>query len=294
MSRRKSSNKTILSIVASVVLVVLAFVGYKLGIFETEKDASIVDGDFSVHFIDVGQGDCILIKTNKGNMLIDAGENGKERDVLDYLSEHEVTNLEYFIATHPHSDHIGGAAEVINNLDVKNVIVSDVVHDTVTFEKMYTAISTNECNAIIAKPGSEYTFGDVKFTVLAPFENDDNLNNMSVAIKLTYGKHSFLFTGDAEKEVEEQLLESGYDLSADVYKVAHHGSETSNTDDFIDSVNPEIAVISVGIGNSYGHPDYVVTDRLEQRNINYYMTSRKGNIVIKSDGEKLTVECEND
>ncbi len=292
MVERKIVNKTTLTIIISVILVILAFVGYKLGLFENEQEAPIVDGDFSVHFIDVGQGDCILIKTNKGNMLIDAGENGEESTVLNYLSEHEVTELDYFVATHPHADHIGGAAEVINAIDIKNVIISDAIHDSATFEEMLIAIKNKKCNRIIAEPGSEYTFGDVMFTILSPFEDDDNLNNMSVTLKLTYGTHSFLFTGDAEKEVEEQLIEAGYDLSADVYKLAHHGSSTSNTDEFIDAINPDIAVICYGAGNKYGHPHDEIKDMIDEKNITCYSTAGNGTVIIKSDGEKLTVKTE--
>lgn len=294
MSARKSTNKLISTIIVLVLAIIISFVGSKLGLFETESSLPIDDGAFSVHFIDVGQGDCTLIKTVNGNMLIDAGENGYETTVLNYLEEHGVTELEYFVATHPHSDHIGGAAEVISGITVKNVIMprlsSANTPATKTYEKMLTAIKQSGAKAISAKPGSEYRFGDVEFTVLSPFNQDENLNNMSVTLKLTYGSHSFMFTGDAEKEVEKQLIDKGYDLRADVYKLAHHGSTTSNTIDFFDAVNPEIAVISYGVDNSYGHPHDEIIEILEEKNVTYYTTAESGTVIIKAAGDKLWVE----
>lgn len=292
MSTGKSTNKLISTIIVVVLAVLVSFVGSKLGLFETAPSAPIDDGAFSVHFIDIGQGDCTLIKTDKGNMLIDAGENGYETTVLNYLEEHGITELEYFVATHPHSDHIGGAAEVISRITVKNVIMpklsSSNTPTTKTYENMLTAIKNSGSKVIAAKPDSEYSFGDVEFTVLSPFNQDENLNNMSVTLKLTYGSHSFMLTGDAEKEVEKQLLDNGYDLKADVYKLAHHGSTTSNSVEFFDAVNPEIAVISYGAGNSYGHPHDEIIDMLEDKDVTYYTTAESGTIIIKvSDGELL-------
>ncbi len=294
MSARKSTNKLISTIIVFILAAVISFVGSKFGLFETESSLPIDDGAFSVHFIDVGQGDCTLIKTDKGNMLIDAGENGYETTVLNYLEEHGITELEYFVATHPHSDHIGGAAEVISGVAVKNVIMpklsSSNTPTTKTYEKMLTAIKKSGSKVIAAKPGSEYIFGDVGFTVLSPFNQDENLNNMSVTLKLTYGSHSFVLTGDAEKEVEKQLLDCGYDLKADVYKLAHHGSTTSNSFKFFDAVNPEIAVISYGADNSYGHPHDEIIDMLEEKNVTYYTTAGSGTVIVKAAGDKLWVE----
>lgn len=298
MGKTKSANKLISVIITVVVVIIVSIAGVKFGMNENEKDLPETDGVFSVHFIDVGQGDCTLIKTDKGNMLIDAGENGNETAILNYLNEQGVTELEYFVATHPHSDHIGGAAEVISGVNIKNIIMpklsSSNTPTTKTYEKMLLAINNSNANVIAAKPDSEYTFGDVKFIVLSPFEQDENLNNMSVTLKLTYGSHSFLFTGDAEKEVEEQLLDYGYDLKADVFKLAHHGSSTSNSYEFMDVVNPEFAVISYGVDNSYGHPHDETVEMLEEKNITYYSTAQSGNVVIKVVGDSLVVEQNGD
>ncbi|MBQ2812695.1 MAG: MBL fold metallo-hydrolase, partial [Clostridia bacterium] len=220
----KKGKKLIISILSAVIVLVLTLLSEQLlSLFEPlEVNNSKIDSEFSVHFIDVGQGDCTLIKTPDGNMLIDADENGYETTVLEYLEAQGVDSLKYFVATHPHSDHIGGAAEVIEAVTVENVIMPKLSKSntptTATYEKMLNAIKNSSAKVISAKPGSEYSFGGAEFTVLAPFEQDENLNNMSVVLKLTYKGYSFMLSGDAEKEVESQILKAGYDISADVYK----------------------------------------------------------------------------
>ncbi|MBQ7100337.1 MAG: MBL fold metallo-hydrolase, partial [Clostridia bacterium] len=265
-----------------------------LSLFEPlEVNNSKIDSEFSVHFIDVGQGDCTLIKTPDGNMLIDAGENGYETTVLDYLEAQGVDSLKYFVATHPHSDHIGGAAEVLEAVSVENVIMPKLSKDntpaTATYEKMLTAIKNSSAKAISAKPGSEYSFGGAEFTVLAPFEQDENLNNMSVVLKLTYKGYSFMLSGDAEKEVENRILKAGYDISADVYKGAHHGSSTSNSKKFVKAINPTYAVLSYEEGNSYGHPHRETVELFNEEGIVYYSTADYGTIVFTVDNSILDI-----
>ncbi len=295
-SKRKSAGKFSfigILVVIGIIIGIVSTLSDKFGSDDSGNSNPIDYGSFSVHFIDVGQGDCSLIKTDKGNMLIDAGENGNENYVLNYLKKHGVTELEYFVATHPHSDHIGGAAEVLDNIKVKNIIMPNIsesnLPNTKTYENMLTSIKESGAKVIAAKPGKTYTFGDVSFTVLAPFEQDENLNNMSVALKLSCGEYSFMFTGDAEKEVEEQILNGGADLSADVFKLAHHGSSTSNTIEFLEAVSPEYAVISCSADNKYGHPHDETIDSLEKLGIDYYSTYKSGNIIFGIDESGLNV-----
>lgn len=293
--------KLILSVIAAII-VLIGIVGEKFFNFsflgEANPTFSAIDSAFSVHFIDVGQGDCTLIKTDKGNMLIDAGENGNENKILNYLAEQGVEELTYFIATHPHSDHIGGAAEVIRNIKVNNVIMprlsSSNTPTTNTYENMLKAIKSSGAKVIAAAPGKSYTFGDVSFDVLSPYKQDDNFNNMSVSIKLSYNGYSFAFTGDAEKEVEEQILNSGYDISADVYKLAHHGSSTSNTYEFFNAISPQYAVISCSYDNNYGHPHDEIVEMLDKSDTRYFATYEYGTIVFTVDDSGLSVYTEND
>lgn len=298
MARRKNvkNNKKLLKAIISVaVLIVLALVSEPLleNLEPTSVDGSNIESEFSVHFIDVGQGDCTLIKTPEGSMLIDAGENGYEQTVLDYLETQGIDELKYLIASHPHSDHIGGVAEVLEAITVENVIMPKLSESntptTATYEKTLKAIKSSGAKVIAANPGNEYSFGEVEFTVVAPFEQDDNLNNMSVVIRLTYGGYSFLFSADAEKAVEKQILESGCDISADVYKVAHHGSSTSNTENFVRAINPTYAVISCGEDNSYGHPHEEVVELLDNEGIVCYSTAQLNTIVFAVDNNELKV-----
>lgn len=300
MARTKRKNtKSNRFLPTSIILLIAALICALVGKLDLLEASPVNVGyeDFAVHFVDVGQGDCVLVTSSQGNMLIDAGENGNEAKVISYLHDNGVESLDYVVATHPHSDHIGGMAEVIEEFEIKNVIMPKLskanTPTTVTYEKMLTAIQNSGARVIAAKPNSSYTLGDVAFEVLAPFEQDKNLNNMSVVIRLTYGGHSFLFSGDAEKAVEKQLLKSGCDLSAEVYKLAHHGSSTSNSKAFVEAIDPDIAVISCGADNSYGHPHSEIVDLLKSEGIAYYRTDEAGSIVIGVDeNNKLITECE--
>lgn len=294
-SKQRRGNKLIYIVLTVIAVIVFAVYEAANGGFETPEvhEEQLDYGPFSVHFIDVGQGDCSLIKTDKGHMLIDAGENGQEGAVLGYLEKHGITELEYFVATHPHSDHIGGASEVINRVKVKNVIMPKLssinTPTTQTYENMLTAIKKSGAKVISANPGKSYAFGDVSFTILAPFEQDENLNNMSVSLKLSYDEYSFMFTGDAERDVESRILDSGADVSADVFKLAHHGSSTSNTRKFLRAISPEYAVICCSSDNKYGHPHDETIESLEKLGINYYSTYKSGNIIFSVGENGLNV-----
>lgn len=255
----------------------------------TDKEVS----KLKVHFIDVGQGDSVLIESDNKYMLIDAGERNKSKVVIDYLENIGVKKLDYLIATHPHSDHIGGLADVIGYFDIGKVIMPDVVHTTKTFEDLLDAISEKNLKITKAVVGNVYNIGDASFVIIAPNKNSyDNLNNYSVGIKLQNGANSFLFTGDAEVKSENEMLQNGINLDADVLKLGHHGSSTSNSHNFLDAVTPDIAIISVGEGNSYGHPHAEVLQTLNDRNIKLYRTDKQGTIILESDGNTITSNYE--
>ncbi len=303
MARKKQNAKFQKLIFGVVVLVVLTVIGLATGNItpeditgESTAAADVSESDFTVHFVDVGQGDCILIKSGEYTMLIDAGENGNEEKVLSYLEEHGVEKFDYIIATHPHSDHIGGLYEVISEYAVDNVIMPRLTEEntptTVTYEKLLKAVKASEARVIAAVPGNIYSLGKAEFQILAPFEQDDNLNNMSVCVKLTYQGKSFLFTGDAETSVEKQMLNSDVDLSADVLKLAHHGSSTSNSVNFLQAVNPEILVISVGEDNSYGHPHTEIMERVYELDVPIYRTDEDGSVVIAVENNEIKVATE--
>ena len=257
---------------------------------------SAVEGDVSVHFIDVGQGDCELIKTQNKAVLIDCGEKEYYADVIDYIKTQKIEYIDYVIVTHPHSDHAGGMSFILDEFDIGTVIMpkiqESVTPTTSTYIRLLKSIENKNITVEYAEAGKEYTLDDVKMTLLSPVQDYDDLNNYSVAVKLVHGENSFLFTGDIEKEAENDIIENGYNISADVLKVAHHGSSTSSQKKFINAVSPNYAVIEVGSPNSYNHPNADTIQRLENKEITIYRTDLYGNIVFVSDGKTFDILTE--
>lgn len=262
------------------------------------SDIPLVDGEVSVHYVDVGQGDCELIRTATKNVLIDSGERDQSSTVINYIKSQNIERLDYIIVTHPHSDHAGCMSNVIDEFDVGTVILPKIqesmVPTTNTYLRMLQSIENKNIPIEYAKPGNTYTLDDAIMTVLSPLDDYNDLNNYSVAVKFQHGENSFLFTGDIEKEVENDILDSGADVSAKVIKMAHHGSTTSNQKKFLNAVDPEYAVIEVGTPNSYGHPHDKIIQLLENMGVALYRTDRDGNIVFVSDGDELKVVLNND
>ncbi len=249
------------------------------------------DAEVSVHFIDVGQGDSILIKSGGENILIDAGEAEYGDTVVAYLKSENVDKLDYVIATHPHSDHIGGLAEVISGFDVENVIApkvsSDMTPSSVVYKNFLTAVKEKGLTITTAKPGNKYTIGECELLITGPCDDYDDLNNYSVVTKLTHKNNTFLFTGDAEKKSENDMLDKGFDFDADVLKLGHHGSSTSSGKKFLKAVTPEYAVIMCGVGNSYNHPSESVVEAVYEMTDEIYRTDMQGTIIALSDGNNI-------
>ena len=300
MAKRKKiyskSKKQLESFIAMGVLIAVAAFIYFFAPDLFNGDAQrtgkvVLDGTMQVHFIDVGQGDSALIVTPDGKyVLIDAGTNDSEKALKAYLDSQNVVDIEYAVMTHPHEDHIGGADMIFDTYKVKNAILPDVTHDTVTFERMLTTIERNNTNLLTSKSGDVYTVGDVSFKILAPVNTKyKSLNDYSVVVRVDYGGTSFMFTGDAEKLSEKEMLEthSKSEFACDVLKVGHHGSTTSSSVDFVRAVNPKFAVISCGKDNSYGHPHRETVSTLDGEGIEILRTDLLGNIVFKADGAEV-------
>ena len=260
------------------------------------SSVTAVDGDVSVHFIDVGQGDCELIKTQNKAVLIDCGEKEYYADVISYIKSQNIEHIDYVIVTHPHSDHAGGMSFILDEFDIGAVILpkiqESVIPTTSTYIRLLKSIDNKNITVEYAEAGKSYAIDDVKITLLSPVQDYDDLNNYSIAVKLVHGENSFLFTGDIEKEAENDIMENGYDISADVLKVAHHGSSTSSQKKFINAVSPQYAVIEVGAPNSYNHPHKETVQRLENKDIMIYRTDLYGNIVFVSDGKTFNILTE--
>ena len=256
-----------------------------------ENDAEQVKtaGNLEVHFIDVGQGDATLIKCDGHSMLIDAGNNDKGTLVQNYLQHQGVETLDYVIGTHPDADHIGGMDVVLYKFDCKTIIMPDVANNTRTYDDVVQTMKNKGYKTTYPVVGETYTIGGAAFTIIAPNkEYGNDMNSWSVGVLLQNGNHRFLFTGDAEEGAEQDILQNGIDISADVYKVAHHGSNTATSQAFLDAVHPTYAVISAGEGNSYGHPHAEVLNRLRAAGVSVFRTDEQGTIVAASDGTTLT------
>lgn len=247
-----------------------------------------VTDDLKVYFIDVGQADSILVTSKDETMLIDAGNNEDGEEVVNFIKEKGITKLNYVIGTHPHEDHIGGLDDVINAFDIENVVLPDITTNTKTFEDVLDAIENKHLEITTPQIGDTFTLGESNCEVKSTIIDNSNLNLASLVIRLEFGKNSFLFMGDAETENEEQTTWE----QTTVLKVGHHGSNTSSSLKFLEQVKPQIAVIMVGEGNRYGHPNEETLEKLEKMNAKIYRTDENGTITITSDGNECKVETE--
>ncbi|MFD3271539.1 ComEC/Rec2 family competence protein [Paenibacillus dendritiformis] len=259
---------------------------------ETTPPQQAAAGTLQVYYLDVGQGDSTYIRTPQGqHILIDGGDNHKGQTVVDYLEHLGVTQLDVVIATHPDADHIGGLDTVIDAIPVKSVYAPRVSHTTQTYKDFLLAVKNRGLKIKSAKAGLELPLDGVKAEFVAPVaEYGKDLNAWSAVLRLSYGNTSFLFTGDAEKRSETDMLKQPEQLRADVLKVGHHGSDTSTSQEFLDAVQPTYAVISAGVDNKYGHPKKDVMNRLKKANIEIYRTDKQGTIIAISDGKTITWE----
>ena len=302
MARKRSTkNKTekIIKGALALVLLVVAFFLYQC-YGPNNTNYEIPEGVAEFHFIDIGQGDAELILVDGKAILIDTGDIGSDdrAKLTSYLDKLKITELEYFVATHPDADHIGSAAYVVENYDIKNVILSPKEHTSKTYEKLITALEEREhINVINAqdKLGESIFVGDLEMKILGPigeYSSDDN-NNPSVVIMARWGNTKVLLTGDAEKEAEDRLsAEYKTELDCDILKVGHHGSHSSSQNSFIKFVKPEYAVISCGVDNKYEHPHKETLDTLEYYKAKIYRTDLHGSIVATTDGENITIKTE--
>lgn len=259
-----------------------------------ESSASGAAGETRVYFLDVGQGDCELLRLGTGEtVLIDSGTGESAQELTAYLKELGVGRIDFLIATHPHEDHIGGMTAVVEQFPVGKIymprIADGQVPTTATYRTLLQAIDRKNLRVTAARGGmTVLSSGENRLELFAPNRAEyDNLNNYSVVAKLTCGEKRFLFTGDAETQAEQDLLKRKYDLRSDVLKCGHHGSSTSTGAAFLKAVSPAAAVISCGLNNDYGHPSPKVVQRLQKAGVTIYRTDRQGTILARCDGKTV-------
>ena len=244
-------------------------------------------GEFKVYFIDVGQADAALIICDGKTMLIDGGNSADSNLMYSFLQKKGITKLDYVIATHAHEDHVGGLAGALNYAKVDKVYCSTTSYNTAAFKNFANAVKNQGKTITVPSVGTQFSLGSASCTVLAVNTTSD-VNNTSIVLRIVYGNTSFLFTGDAEKEVEQSMISRGVELQSTVLKVGHHGSYTSSSYQFLRAVKAQYGVISCGQGNEYGHPHDQVLSRLQDADVTLFRTDLQGDIMCTSDGNTVT------
>ena len=246
-----------------------------------------------VHVIDVGQGDSILLQNGDYNILVDAGPNSAEDELVEYLDALNIEKLDCVVLTHPHEDHIGGADAVLSAFGADTVLMPDCTSSSSSFERVLDIIEDKELSLCVPRRGDKFTLGALEFTVLAPgSESYEETNDYSIVLKAEHENISFMLTGDAEALSEYEILEH-FDkdfLKCDLLKAGHHGSSSSSSAKFVKAVSPQYAAISCGLDNSYGHPHRETVSLFEKENIEYLRTDYEGSIIFVSDGSSIYVK----
>ena len=254
----------------------------------TTQPTPPTNSSFEIHFIDVGQADAALVLCDGKAMLIDGGNAEDSNLLYSYLKKNNISHLDYVIGTHAHEDHIGGLAGALNYASVGTAYCPVKSYDTKAFGNFVSALSKHGVSITVPSKGNSFTLGSATCTILAVNTDNSDPNNTSIVLRIVYGETSFMFTGDAERVVEQAILDGSANIKSTVLKVGHHGSESSTSYVWLREVMPQYAVISVGKGNSYGHPTEEVLSRLRDADVKTFRTDLQGDIVCVSDGKNVT------
>lgn len=283
--KRRGNQKSLFATLAFIIAIIAVVFGRFNKSFDSVNVAPENMGEVpAVHFVDVGQGSCILLQSKKDGILIDAGEKEYGETVVHYLKSCGIEKLSYVIATHPHTDHIGGLSTVLKSFEVENIIMPKLqasnTPSTKTYQRLLETIASKKIRPIAAKPGSKYSTDEISFEILGPTTQNDDLNNMSVVCRAEVNSTSFLLLGDAEKTEMKGIMALSPLLSSDIVLMGHHGSSSSLDENLLSSASPSVAVISCGRDNSYGHPHQETIQYLDKNKIKYYRTDKSGNVVV--------------
>ena len=262
---------------------------------QTNTQPNLPEGSsFEIHFFDVGEADSALIACDGHYMLIDGGNPSNSSFLYSYLQKQGIDYIDYIICSHAHTDHVGGLAGALNYASVGTVYAPVTEFDSRAFNSFLKYLDKQGKEITVPIPGDTIMLGVAKITFIGPIDMslaEANHNNASIIMRIEYGSTSFLFTGDAEYEEEISVIGAKSELRSTLLKVGHHGSYTSSSTEFLEAVNPQYAVISVGRDNEYGHPHDVVLSRLSRLHTTIYRTDLCGNIICYSNGAELTFDC---
>lgn len=259
------------------------------------SNQEMVEGALIVHMIDVGQGDSFLLVQDGRIALVDCGTASAGEEIVKYLQDLGISNIDYVFGTHPHDDHMGGMYEVITNFDIGKVIIPEINNVEVTsnwYLKLMKELKDGGYQVEHPEVGTVYDLGGASLKVIGPIqEPTSNKNNYSIVLKVSFGEMDMIMTGDAEKTVEKDILEAGEDIEAEILKLGHHGSDTSTSEEFLDAINPDYALISAEVGNKYKHPIISVMEELKERDILVYRTDESGTVIVTITAEDISFSC---
>ena len=284
----KRKHKKILT----TILIILVLIFHSIDKPNNESNSIKTDNDIKedlkIYFLDVGQADSILINIKDKTMLIDAGNNSDGKLLSNYIkNDLNISTIDILVGTHPHEDHIGGLDDIIENFNINEVYMPEAISTSKTFEDVLDAIEAKELEITIPEENEKFSLDEGVFQVISTGTGESDLNDSSIVLKLTYKEIDYLFTGDATSKVERKILNK--DIEADVLKVGHHGSKYSTTESFLSKVKPKYAIISCAKENSYGHPHKETLNLLKEKNIETYLTSELGTILLTSDGTNIKI-----
>lgn len=278
----KSYFKNLIILILSAILIFL--------LVETKEKKDKNLDELEITYIDIGQGNAVLVKSKNENLLIDGGNRANSRYYYNYIKNKNLKKIDYMIASHYDEDHIAGLISILENYKVLNVLSPAYKKDTKIYNSFKKSLSNSNANIINPIQGDSFNLGDAKVKILWPKVYKDGVDNDNfIVVKITYRNMKFLFPADASKDVEDQLIYSGYNLKSDVLMVGHHGSKYSTSKEFLKEVRPKLAIISVGKNNRYKHPSKEVIKLLNSENIKILRTDLDGNITIKCDGNKIKI-----
>ena len=285
--RRKLTKKEALTTLLTLICVLIA--GLVAPFLQPEAPLP-ENSSFQVHFIDVGQADAALVICDGDTMLIDGGNVADSDVIYTYLKKYNITHLNYIVSTHPHEDHVGGLAGAVEYASVGVAYSPVTTFTTSAFNNFKNALYRRGVNLSVPSVGTHFDLGSASCQILAVNTDSKDTNNTSIVLRIVYGETSFLFTGDAEKEVEDALVDSNFALKSTVLKVGHHGSYSSTSYVFLREVMPQYAVIPVGKDNDYGHPHDIVLSRLRDADVTLYRTDMHGDVICTSDGKTVSFQ----
>lgn len=284
----KRKHKKIITTILIILILIFHLIDKPNNESNSIKTDNNVQEDIKIYFIDVGQADSILINIKGKTMLIDAGNNNDGKLLSNYIKDElNISTIDILVGTHPHEDHIGGLDNIIEDFNVNELYMPEAISTSKTFEDVLDAIEEKKLEITIPEEDETFYLGEGKFEVISTGRGESDLNDSSIVLKLTYKDIDYLFTGDATSKVERKIINKN--IEADVLKVGHHGSKYSTSEAFLSKVKPKYAIISCAKENSYGHPHNETLELLRSNNVETYLTSELGTILITSDGTSIKI-----